>query len=84
MFLLFFCSFLKFNTNVDGFVIEALHDHMSDSELGYYFQNRDRFHVPEYEIVYLPTIIPAREADRYEAEETEDETIHYNFSAFKQ
>ncbi|KAL3288423.1 hypothetical protein HHI36_002869, partial [Cryptolaemus montrouzieri] len=78
-FLFFITSFVI--GDIQCFVLDTLHDHMTEPELAYYFQNDDKFQIPKYEIVYLPKALSVNEADESESGE---ETIEYNFSAFEQ
>ena len=57
----------------EGFVIEALHDHMTESELAYYFETGDKNAIPEYEVVNLPNVELSSDED----------TFHYEFDAFQ-
>ncbi|KAJ8935149.1 hypothetical protein NQ314_012967, partial [Rhamnusium bicolor] len=63
------------------FAIEALHDFMTEPELAYYFQTADKSSIPDYEVVYLPVILPVREAIGLFGDEVEE--IEYSFSAFQ-
>lgn len=66
---------------MSAFVTEALHDYMTEPELAYYFQTADRSIIPDYEVVYLPIVLPVKEAISLFGDE--DEEIDYNFSAFQ-
>lgn len=83
MFVLLFIHLilLKNNVFVSSVVIEALHDYMTEPELAYYFQTADRSIIPDYEVVYLPLVLPVKEAISLFGDE--DEEIEYNFSAFQ-
>ncbi|KAK9873745.1 hypothetical protein WA026_002100 [Henosepilachna vigintioctopunctata] len=81
LFVIYLQSFLL--GSVHNFVIEALHDHMTESELAYYFQDMQKIELPKYDIVYLPTVEAITEADRFDGTEKE-EMIDYTFSAFDQ
>ncbi|KAJ8925540.1 hypothetical protein NQ315_009380 [Exocentrus adspersus] len=69
------------NVFIASFDIEALHDYMTEPELVYYFKTVDPSLIPDYEIVYLPVVLPVKEAIRVFGEE--DEEIDYKFSAFQ-
>lgn len=72
---------LKNGLFVSSYVIEALHDYMTEPELAFYFQTADRSIIPDYEVVYLPVVLPVKEAVSIFGDE--DEEIEYNFSAFQ-
>ncbi|KAJ8957643.1 hypothetical protein NQ318_017534, partial [Aromia moschata] len=44
---------------VSSFEMEALHDFMTQPELAYYFQTGDKSDIPDYEVVYLPVVLPS-------------------------
>lgn len=63
-----------------GVEVEAIHEYMNEPELAFYFQTSDASAVPDYELVYMPLVVPVREAI---GEFEQPEEIDYSFSAFK-
>ncbi|XP_018574479.1 A disintegrin and metalloproteinase with thrombospondin motifs adt-2-like [Anoplophora glabripennis] len=79
--LLIYLILLKNCVFVNTLLLEALHDYMTEPELAYYFQTADRSIIPDYEVIYLPLVLPVKEASSVFGDE--DEEIEYNFSAFQ-
>lgn len=78
IFIIFSIIIINIST-VKSLNIEALHEYMTEPELAYYFNAGDKSSVPDYEIVYLPAVVPIREAISESGEAGE---VNYFFKAF--
>ncbi|XP_045483108.1 A disintegrin and metalloproteinase with thrombospondin motifs adt-2-like [Harmonia axyridis] len=76
-------NFLKIHYSVNGFAIETLNNYLNHESLPFNLENGDNLQLPNYEVVYLPTILEV-EAENYKIDDIDKETIDYEFSAFEQ